>query len=391
MALDGKPLDQIVESDLQSLIDNQVSEKRDLDYKLTVGSNDEAKKEFLYDVSSFANAAGGHLILGVAEEDGVPTELRGLSDITSVDAEKGRLESIIRDGIRPRMRIRDNQLQPVTLGNGKTVIVIHIPQSWESPHMVIFKNASKFYSRNSAGKYQLDVDEIRAAFLLSETTRERIRNSRLDRLGKIIAEETPIKLRRTPKAVLHIVPLQAFSSSVRFDVVELHQAVGSTPRMSLPDYPRFNFDGLFTYSSDIAYKQVFRDGCIEIVDADVLAGGSGNSGFIAITTCESDLIISLTTSLDVQQRLGIEPPIFVMLTLLGILGYKVPVPARYRFDHGLTPIPIDRQHLEIPEVMIEGFHINQAQAMKPMFDVIWNAGGLPFSFSYDKEGNWHGG
>ena len=32
--------------------------------------------------------------------------------------------------------------------------------------MTTFKNASKFYARNSAGKYQLDVGELRTAFIV---------------------------------------------------------------------------------------------------------------------------------------------------------------------------------------------------------------------------------
>ena len=60
MALTHKPLDQITADDLQALIDAQAPEKRTLDYKATLPGNADAdKKEFLADVSSFANAAGG--------------------------------------------------------------------------------------------------------------------------------------------------------------------------------------------------------------------------------------------------------------------------------------------------------------------------------------------
>ena len=66
MLLNGKSLDKITESDLQELIDNGVAEGKTLDYKEKLSGNSDAeKKEFLYDVSSFANASGGNLIFGI--------------------------------------------------------------------------------------------------------------------------------------------------------------------------------------------------------------------------------------------------------------------------------------------------------------------------------------
>ena len=39
-------------------------------------------------------------------------------------------------------------------------IIVRVPNSLNRPHMVVFKQWSRFYSRNSAGKYQLDVHEL---------------------------------------------------------------------------------------------------------------------------------------------------------------------------------------------------------------------------------------
>ncbi len=77
----NKPLAEIEENDLQELIDTAVRESKDLDYKesLSVELPSE-KKEFLSDVSSFANAIGGYLIYGVKEnkeDSGLPVELCG--------------------------------------------------------------------------------------------------------------------------------------------------------------------------------------------------------------------------------------------------------------------------------------------------------------------------
>lgn len=193
------------EKDLQELVDNQIPESKTIDYKESVtGNSDSDKKEFLADVSSFANAAGGYLIYGMRENSGIASELCGLENINA-DAEIRRLENIIRDGIKPR--IPGVSLWAIPLRTSRDAIIIRIPMSWASPHMVTFKNDSKFYSRNSAGKYQLDVSELRAAFVLSETTTERIRDFRIERLSKIIAGETPVLLNETAKIILHIILL----------------------------------------------------------------------------------------------------------------------------------------------------------------------------------------
>lgn len=65
MLLFGKPLLSLLEADLLALVQDQAFEDKHLEYKLTLpgGSNDD-KKEFLADVSSFANADGGIILYG---------------------------------------------------------------------------------------------------------------------------------------------------------------------------------------------------------------------------------------------------------------------------------------------------------------------------------------
>jgi len=60
----AKPLDEITEGDLQRLITDRIEENRQLEYKRELPSTSEGeKREFVRDVVSFANSAGGHIIL----------------------------------------------------------------------------------------------------------------------------------------------------------------------------------------------------------------------------------------------------------------------------------------------------------------------------------------
>src|SRR5579871_5859355 len=154
-----KPFDEIHKADVDALVADKRAERRSLEYKseLPAGADD-AKREFLGDISSFANSGGGDVLYGVTDErdgngqpTGVPLEARGISGINET-AELLRLESFIRDGVAPRISgVQMKAIAGFTLG---PVILVRVPRSWTAPHMVTFKNLSRFYARNSAGKYQ---------------------------------------------------------------------------------------------------------------------------------------------------------------------------------------------------------------------------------------------
>lgn len=388
----NKPIHSVIEQDLLSLIANQESERKTLDYKQTLKLDPASeKKEFLYDVSSFANASGGHLIYGIEEVAGIPTNLNGL-DIADLDAQILRLESIIRDGIAPR--IPGVVVHSVSLTNGKNAIVIHIPRSWARPHMVKFQDACKFYSRDTRGKYLLDVDQIRAAFALSQTTAEQLRTFRQERLGLILAGETPIRITSAAKLVLHIIPVAAFDFASKFDVVSLWNNPPS-PLTSGSFNRRLNFFGLVSYDawdehSASGYLQIFRNGIIEAVDTNMLGrvqNGQGIIQHIISPDYESMLLKDMPGLLSIQETLGVEPPLFIMLSFLGVKGYQIILSDYFGLQNAVS---IDQDALIIGEEMIEGFRPNLANVMKPIFDIVWNSAGWHGSRNYDNKGNWTG-
>ena len=69
VSLEDKRLRDLVEADIQQLIVSGVAEHLYLEYKSDLyGENRVGRKEFLLDVCMFANAQGGVLLIGVAEE-----------------------------------------------------------------------------------------------------------------------------------------------------------------------------------------------------------------------------------------------------------------------------------------------------------------------------------
>ena len=64
----SKHIDEITADDIKSLITNSVRESKTLEYKqILPGGQDKDKKEFLADISSFANSSGGDIIYGIKE------------------------------------------------------------------------------------------------------------------------------------------------------------------------------------------------------------------------------------------------------------------------------------------------------------------------------------
>ena len=146
--------------------------------------------------------------------NGIAEEVIGLNG--DLDAELNRLENIIRTGVQPRLT--GYSAKPVSLANGKKVLVFRIASSWALLHRVTMGGHDKFYGRNSTGKYALDVPELRSLFLLSESIADRIRNFRAERVSLILSSQTPVPLEAGPKTVVHAVPFGAFNGSYQFDV-----------------------------------------------------------------------------------------------------------------------------------------------------------------------------
>ncbi|OGO24460.1 MAG: hypothetical protein A2144_01700 [Chloroflexi bacterium RBG_16_50_9] len=387
----NKDIEQITKEDLQALIDNEVIERKTIEYKQALPSNsDSDKKEFLADVSSFANASGGDLIFGMTQDSdtGKPKELQGLN-ITNADEAILRLDNLMRTGIQPR--IQSINIRHIPLENSKLALIIRIPKSWISPHRITLGGHDKFYSRSSNGKYPLDVGELRIAFNLSETITERIRNFRLDRIAKIIANETPVPLYDNPKIVLHLIPIISFNPSQSYDI----NKIASNPTYMPPirsgvGNNRYNLDGFVTHSGvedgkSRSYVQFFRNGILESVEGYLLRS-RGERPTIPSIAYEEALIKSLTDYISLFKSLNIEPPIFIFLDLLGVKGYSMGIDTwRYNIDEIHT---IDRDILLLPEIIIESYEVSAQNLLRPCFDSIWNACGFPKDLYYNDNGEW---
>lgn len=393
MPLENIPIDEIAEADLKGLVD-QERERKTIEFKRDrIGDSDGKKKEFLADVSSFANAAGGHLIIGMAEKGGLATELVGISvdgdkEVLNGDQEVLRLEHMIRSGIRPR--IMGLETEAVSLSNGNVAIVIRTPKSWNPPHQVVFQNTFRFWGRGSNGKHPLDVDELRSIFSLSETAADRIRNFRFERIARIDAGETPVPITDDPKLCFHLIPLSAFAAAPMMELRRFTENPAAMVPGERPSTHRHNIDGLVVHYSEKAradwYTQVFRNGIVEHVSCVLISEKEGIR-FLVAKHIENYLIKYCRKLLPLMAAAEISPPTVALLTLTGFSGVIFVTQGVYGTDSGSA---IDRDHIFVPTALIESYSVPVEQALRGAFDAMWNASGWDGSPFYDVEGNWKG-
>jgi len=256
--------------------------------------------------------------------------------------------------------------------------------------MITYKNWSRFYSRNSGGKYQLDVNEIRAGFLAAETAYDRLRHLRTERVARALALETPAPLGEGPKLILHAFPIHASEevwprvhSMEPFEIAQRLPIIAGT----LSTW-RFNLDGFVAHTqrkdtSRQCYTQLFRDGGMEALSGGVLAKDEARGGFYP-WGMEQSVIGALRQYQKFAESLGVTPPLLIGLTLSGVKGWKLLCGPYYFNDSDAV---FDRDVVSPPEVMLSDLEAQADVVLRPLFDFIWNGGGWPGSPNY-RDARW---
>ncbi|MEX0851757.1 MAG: ATP-binding protein [Bauldia sp.] len=387
MPLERASFDDVSERDLLDLIETGVPEGLAIEYKRDpYGNSDANKREALKDVTSFANSAGGHLIIGMEEGPaGIPKQLTGLPDV-DLGGTIERMESLVRDGVGPR--IVGIRMRPVATASGSAV-VIRIPQSWNPPHRVSAAGTNRFYVRNSGGAHEASVEELRALFTLTADARQRMKDFRTDRIAKIVVQRGPVWL-PAGRLFVHLMPLSAFGP---FRLLDLERAyrererfwpIGADHGMT----PLFNLDGFINIrGGDVChgYTQVFRNGIVEATKA--LIKVEVEQGEIVRGESVVQVVEAVPRYLAGLRALDVPPPVVVMISYQGIAGAKLGL-NDWRMND-IQPFPPD-DSLLLPEIILDdyGTQADIERALAPALDAFWNAAGFARCAYYDEEGNW---
>ncbi len=124
MTIYSKPIDDITFADVIGFLEQRVPESVVLDYKR------DFPKDLAKSICAFSNTFGGTILIGVEEEDGKPKP-----PFEGIDSARGNQERIVNlclDSLYP-------PLVPevaVASQDGKSFVVIRIPQSINAPHSI---------------------------------------------------------------------------------------------------------------------------------------------------------------------------------------------------------------------------------------------------------------
>jgi hypothetical protein len=215
-----------------------------------------------------------------------------------------------------------------------------------------------------------------------------VRLFRVERIAKIKADEAPVPLEAGGSIVTHLVPLSAFAAAPSFDIALLLRNPGLLVRtLGRGGSNRYNLDGLvFAERSDqpcSGYLQVFRNGCIETVDS--FSDEAKRRQALPSVAFERGILDHIRGGKQLFQSSDIQPPVVILVTLLGMKGWRMGGES-WRFGgQGGT---FDRDPLLIPEITLQTFSGDAEVEAQPLLDMIWNAAGWPGSNNYDSKGQW---
>lgn len=383
-----RDLPSTTEAHVFALVQNKESESVYLDLKRELpGSDNASKHEFLADVSAFANSIGGDLIYGMQEDgEGSASSIQPLTG--NPDDAVRRYQDQLLHNIEPR--IHGVQLLAVPVESG-FVMVVRVPQSWTGPHRV--KTNQHFFIREGARKRQLDVPEIKSLFLRSEGQAQKVRDFRVERLGKILTNETPVRLMNAPRLVIHVVPTQAALGLMQIDPVPYFRRERQLPFIgqSTPSQLGLNLDGVWgdipsALPEHLGYTLLFRQGFFESVWALHKLDGAKEPVLpdVLYESYVQQYVENIRRELR-HHELSSELAVFISLLDANTVYLKGPT-TRW---HSKEYYRFDREQVLLPEAVIPA-EVSAGRGLRPAFDLLCQAAGLESSANYDRNGEWVG-
>lgn len=330
-----RPLDQISATDLETLVNSRRAEGRRLDFKRAFpGSNERAVKEWLADVSSFANTDGGDIVIGIGDDgNGVASELIGI-DAGSLDEGLLRIEDQLRSCLEPR--IPACHIHTVALPDDRVALVVRIGASLLAPHRITYKNSGRFFARNSRGKFELDTGELRLAFAATDETPRKLRDLHARAIAATTGADMPCRLADGPAAILTIAPMSVLRDARDISVTRENAVL--PPNMSGYSYA-IGLDGVVMYAPvDEETQRVpgwalnHRRGYVDFAWS-IGRVTKENGPLVWRKRFEEGLFESTRSAIIRLNSYGLQGPWIAMVTIKGAAGFRILLGDHYPTSH----------------------------------------------------------
>ncbi len=163
--------------DIRELYQNHVAEDVYLEFKQSLFTFprqplemqarliDDHIDDTLADIVAFANAFGGHIVVGIADDGHRADRLEPLQRRDAI-----RIAEIIRDraavSIKPRILLLEAAPFPMDAKQQDWVVIVTVPVEESRPYMSVFREQTRFTIRDGNRKRSMSPEEIREAFLM---------------------------------------------------------------------------------------------------------------------------------------------------------------------------------------------------------------------------------
>ncbi len=368
----------VTEGAIGFLEDNQVPEGSTLDYKLDLNLCDKGKKELLKDICGFANAQGGHLIIGVKESEDGKLLFNGVEHVDKFNDEFfSTISGLVRNSIEPPYPFISHDKISY---KGKIFFVITAPKSIYSPHRISQGKERAFYMRVNNITTMMSLNEIKNSFLVghyyAEWAMDFIRKRILSILGNI---ELPVSLRGKARAVVHIVSESSFNDNIYFPIKDylndnnhVFYTDNFNPLLSNSISTKLNLDGFVKYAvvseeGVRSYVQVFRNGAIESVASHCFAE---DRQLIPHVKIEKEIFEKVLNYMGSLSKSPSYFPCYLSVSLLNTKGFRMLTDIR---SDSSEIECISRDNLITEPTRIEEYDLSKIKkAVVQQFDLFWN-------------------
>ena len=192
---------------------------------------------------------------------------------------------------------------------------------------------------------------------------------------------------------VHVVPFGAKTGKTTIEVGRLDpQRTSLAPIGSREFRDSFNTNGLLQYATDhndsrSGFLQLFRNGVIETVDSTMTVNPGGPDGLHGPYFCK-ELVTFLEGSCRLYEELHIQPPISILIALLGVKSLLIPAKiggnAVYVYTFG-------QDRIVLPPVQLLDLKADVRPLLRRSLDVLWQAAGVSACSCYDADGKWSAG
>lgn len=375
------PFEDINENDILYLIDNKVSEGKNLDFKAKFHQNpsDSERKELSKDLSSFANSDGGDLVFGVCEKD---AKANSLSDDIGVSLDK--IEEVKENFLRRSYDIVEPPIPNIKfkhlIVNNRLIIIVRVEKSFNCPHRASDRT---YYFRLERESKPMPTNQLRRLFFEGVNLEKDIKQFHLERIDDYRDGLSVVTIMNEPKLLFHFFPVGSYLNNIKYEIGRsnfgLHPSKISSGASTIP-----TIDGVMSYSGPSnqisgvrACSVLFRNGICEIVTKINYRENEINKipcKMLFLNYIEEIINEAISRSFDAMSALDAQGPYYVLCSLFDVQYCS----ACYQYDEDQPVVILRKNLLSYPILKLERLDSREdtLHCVDFIYELIWNTFGL---------------